>query len=187
MRKHNGHRVRKRAAASQVKPLPWRSVLLTFVCACMLAAGFFYAARQHFSTIDLGLKNSKLRRQIEDLESERRRLVLAKEVSQSPVEFARNARDRFKTKPEIEPQAQETATIEKKEVPSSPVPQPVSVQISLREAKKAPAAAPRPVETKKVSKPKAEQATQKPSNPNERPRVIAESEKRVASATVKSF
>ena len=186
MRKHNVHRVRRSAAASSVKPLPWRLVLLTLLCACILAAGFFYAARQHFSTIDLGLKNSKLRKQIEDLESERRRLVLAKEVSLSPVEIARiNARDlRPKAKPETEPQPQETAKIEKKE-PASDTPEPV--QISMREAKKPLAAELKPTEAKKVAKPKVEQTAQRSSNPNERPRVIAESEKRVASATVKSF
>jgi outer membrane biosynthesis protein TonB len=191
MRKHNVHRVRKSAAASPIMPLQWRTVILTLLCACVLAAGFFYAARQHFSTIDLGLKNSKLRKQIDDLESERRRLVLAKEVSLSPVvEFARNTHPpRLQEQPPVEPQAQETtqetAKIEKKEVSPNPAPEPV--QISMREAKKAPPADTKPGETKKVTKPRSEQATQKPSNPNERPRVIAESEKRVASATVKSF
>ena len=191
MRKHNVHRVRKSAAALPVTPLPWRLVVLTLLCACILAAGFFYAARQHFSTIDLGLKNSKLRKQIEDLESERRRLVLAKEVSLSPVvEIARNTRPpRLQEQPQIESQtqqtAQETAKIEKKDVTAHPEPAPV--QISMRDARKAPPAEVKPAEPKKAAKPRSEQAAQKPSNPNERPRVIAESEKRVASATVKSF
>ena len=186
MRRHNAHRVRKSAAASPVRPLPWRVFLLTLVCACILAAGFFYAARQHFSTIDLGLKNSKLRKQIEDLESERRRLVLAKEISLSPGELARNKRGlRLTAKPANEPEPQEIAKVEKKEVPSNPAPEPV--QISMRDMKKPSAAERKPAETKKIAKPRSEQAAQKPSNPNERPRVIAESEKRVASATVKSF
>jgi hypothetical protein len=48
MRKHNVHRVRKSAAASPVRPLPWRFVLLTAICACILAAGFFFAAPSAF-------------------------------------------------------------------------------------------------------------------------------------------
>jgi hypothetical protein len=193
MRRHNVHRVRKSAAASPVKPLPWRSVLLTLICACILAAGFFYAARQHFSTIDLGLKNSKLRKQIEDLESERRRLVLAREVSLSPVEKnslspvekKRMARDLpLKEEPEAEPQVQETARVEKPELTKA---SPKPVQISMPEAKKSAVSEPKPAEVKKVVKPRSEQTAQKSPSPNERPRVVAENEKRVASASVKSF
>ncbi|HVQ56309.1 MAG TPA: hypothetical protein VMS29_06100 [Pyrinomonadaceae bacterium] len=184
MRKHNVHRVRKSAAASPVRPLPWRFVLLTAICACILAAGFFFAARQHFSTIDLGLKNSKLRKQIDDLESERRRLVLAKEVSGSPIQIARNARHDLREEPKDVPQEQEVARIEKKEASVGPVPVPVS----LREAKTTTAPAVRPAEAKKVEKPKAKQAVEKSTtSPNERPRIAAENEKRVASATIKSF
>ena len=185
MRKHNVHRVRKATTTPPVKPLQWPSVILALICACVLAAGFFYAARQHFSTIDLGLKNSKLRKQIEDLESERRRLVLAKEVSLSPVEIARNTRPaRAQEKPLVEPQAQETAKIEEKESPTVTT-QPV--QISMREIKKPAAVERKTAGPKKVVKPGTEQATQKTPNPNERPRVFVETEKRVASVTVKSF
>jgi hypothetical protein len=184
MRKHNVHRVRKSAAVSPVRPLPWRFVLLTAICACLLATGFFFAARQHFSTIDLGLKNSKLRKQIDDLESERRRLVLAKEVSVSPIQIARNARYGLREEPKVVPQEQEIARLEKKETYVQPVP----VAVALREAKTTTTPAIKPAEAKKVEKPKAKQAVEKPTtSPNERPRIAAENEKRVASATVKSF
>jgi len=184
MRKQNAHRVRKSAAASPARPLPWRLVFLTAICACILAAGFFFAARQHFSTIDLGLKNSKLRKQIDDLESERRRLVLAKEVSISPVQIARNTHHDLREEPKAVPQEQEVAKIEKKETSVEPVP----VQVSLREAKTTPSLAVKPAEAKKPEKPRAKQVVEKPtSSPNERPRIAVENEKRVASATVKSF
>ena len=62
-------------------------------CGCVLATGFFFAARQHFTSMDLGIKNSRLRRQLEDLESENRRLLLAKEVSLSPGEIKKTARN----------------------------------------------------------------------------------------------
>ena len=39
------------------------------------------------------MKNSKLRKQLEDLESENRRLLLAREVSLSPAEITRTARN----------------------------------------------------------------------------------------------
>ena len=41
-------------------------ILLTIACAAFLATGFFFAARQHFAAMDLGMKNSKLRKQIEE-------------------------------------------------------------------------------------------------------------------------
>jgi hypothetical protein len=185
MRKHNIHRVRRSAAASPVGPLRWRLVLFTAICACVLAAGFFFAARQHFSTIDLGLKNSKLRKQIDDLESERRRLVLAKEVSISPIQMARKTQHDLREEPKGVPEEQEVARIEKKETASVET---KPVQASLREAKTTTSPSVKTAEAKKVEKTKAKQVIEKPStSPNERPRIAVENEKRVASATVKSF
>ena len=62
-----------------------------FACVTVLACGFFFAARQHFSSMDFGMKNSRLRKQIDDLESEKRRLLLAREVSLSPAELKKAA------------------------------------------------------------------------------------------------
>ena len=61
--------------------------VLTFSCIALLASGFFFAAHQHFSSMDFGMKNSRLRRQIDQLEAEKRRLMLAKEISLSPAEI----------------------------------------------------------------------------------------------------
>lgn len=71
---------------------PWRYVLLIIICACLLAAGFFFAARQHFMSMDYGIRNSRLRKQVEDLESEKQRLMLAREVALSPAEIKKTAR-----------------------------------------------------------------------------------------------
>ena len=137
-----------------------------------------------FRRSTFGLKNSKLRKQIDDLESERRRLVLAKEVSISPIQVARIARHDLREEPKDVPQEQEIARIEKKETSVESVP----VQVSLREAKATTGPDIKPAEPKKLEKPKIKQAVEKPTtSPNERPRVAVESEKRVASATVKSF
>ncbi len=62
-----------------------------FVCLVVVIAGFFLAARQHFSSMDYGMRNSKLRKQLDDLESEKRRLLLAREVSLSPAEIKKAA------------------------------------------------------------------------------------------------
>jgi len=67
--------------------ISWGAFILTVICACVLAAGFFLAARQHFNTMDFGMKNSRLRKQVENLQAEKRRLTLAREVSLSPAEI----------------------------------------------------------------------------------------------------
>ena len=76
--------------APQTTPT-WIYVLVTVLCISFLAAGFFFAARQHFVAVDLGMKNSKLRKQLEDLEGENRRLVLNREIVRSPLEVKRIA------------------------------------------------------------------------------------------------
>jgi hypothetical protein len=74
-------------------PLPWSYLIVIAICGCVLGAGFFLAARQHFTSMDLGMKNSRLRKQLEDLESENRRLLLVREVAISPVEITKAARN----------------------------------------------------------------------------------------------
>lgn len=73
-------------------PIPWRYCLLTLVCGLLLVVGFFWAARQHFSAMDFGIKNAKLRQQKESLEAEQRRLYLTREISLSPGEIKRVAK-----------------------------------------------------------------------------------------------
>ncbi|HMQ03316.1 MAG TPA: hypothetical protein PKD26_05325 [Pyrinomonadaceae bacterium] len=72
--------------------LPWSYFVLIAICGCIIAAGFLLAARQHFVSMDLGMKNSKLRKQLEDLEAENRRLMLARETAFSPIEMTRSAK-----------------------------------------------------------------------------------------------
>lgn len=62
-----------------------RMVALIVLCGAIVACGFFFAARQHFSAMELGIKNSRLRKQLSDLEAENRRLSLAREVASSPM------------------------------------------------------------------------------------------------------
>jgi hypothetical protein len=73
-------------------PIPWRYCVLTLLCGFFLISGFFFAARQHFSSIDLSIKNSRLRRQLDELEADKRRLILAKEIALSPAEIKKVAK-----------------------------------------------------------------------------------------------
>lgn len=72
--------------------IPLRYCVLTLVCGLLLVTGFFFAARQHFSSIDYSIKNSRLRRQLDELEADKRRLVLSKEIALSPAEIKKVAR-----------------------------------------------------------------------------------------------
>jgi hypothetical protein len=83
-------RARSRSAAP-ARELPWSFMLLVIVCACVVAAGFFFAARQHFTSMDYSIKNSKLREQLQNLETEKRRLILAREVAVSPLAIRKAA------------------------------------------------------------------------------------------------
>lgn len=72
--------------------LSWTYYLAAAVACTVLVAGFFLAARQHFSSVDFGIKNSRLRRQLDELQSEKRRLLLTKEVTMSPGEVRKAAK-----------------------------------------------------------------------------------------------
>ncbi len=76
---------RKPRVRRERDPIPWKYCVLTLVCGLILVGGFFMAATSHFSAIDYGMKNSKLRRQAEELRSEKRRLLLTREMSLAPA------------------------------------------------------------------------------------------------------
>lgn len=67
-------------------------LLLSSLCGAVLVGSFFFAARQHFSSIDFSIKNAKLRKEVEELESDKRRLQLAREISLSPSEIKKAAK-----------------------------------------------------------------------------------------------
>lgn len=91
---HNPSAVRTRSrAATSPRELSWSFMLLVILCACIVAAGFFFAARQHFNAMEYGIKNSKLRDQLRNLETEKRRLELAREVAVSPMSIRKAARE----------------------------------------------------------------------------------------------
>jgi hypothetical protein len=73
-------------------PIPWRYCILTLICGLVLVGGFFFAARQHFSSMDYGIKNSKLRKQKDELQDSQRQLMIAKEIALSPAEIKKAAK-----------------------------------------------------------------------------------------------
>lgn len=103
----------------------FRTYVLMVVCGLVLVSGFFFAAREHFSSMDFGMKNSKLRKQIDELQAEKRRLLLAKETSLSPAELkkaAQKARVGQPTEAAPSEVTQVTTTNEKASQPVKEVP-----------------------------------------------------------------
>lgn len=92
MRSRSAKSTRPKGVRRQRDPLPWKYCLLTLACGLFLVAGFFWAARSHFSSMDYGMKNAKLRKQIEELKAENRRLQLSREIALSPAEIKRQAK-----------------------------------------------------------------------------------------------
>lgn len=66
-------------------PIPWRYCILSLACGLILVGGFFLAGRLHFSSINYGFKNSKLRQEVEKLQTEHRHLILQRERSLSGI------------------------------------------------------------------------------------------------------
>ena len=106
--------------------------MLALVCGLFLVVGFFGAARQHFSSIELGIKNSKLRKQVEELEAGQRRLLLTKEVVLSPGEIKKAAKkigftemsasniEVFRNNPETQQKTAANKSVEPKTVKENP-------------------------------------------------------------------
>ncbi|MBX7171726.1 MAG: hypothetical protein K1X72_12270 [Pyrinomonadaceae bacterium] len=92
MKKRNSPNEKKVQVTRERDPIPWRYCLLTLVCGLLLVVGFFWAARQHFSAMDFGIRNAKLREQKKSLEDEQRRLYLNKEILLSPAEIKKMAK-----------------------------------------------------------------------------------------------
>ena len=65
----------------------WKLYAVMSAVTLVIVAGFFFSGQQHISSWDYSIRNSRLRTQISDLETEKRRLVLAREVALSPTEL----------------------------------------------------------------------------------------------------
>lgn len=92
MSQKSARQTSKPPARHQSRAHQFARVGLFFICGALFLAGFFFTGLQHFASMDYGMKNSRMRVQIEELEAEKRRLLLAREVSSSPLEIRRVAR-----------------------------------------------------------------------------------------------
>ncbi len=112
-------RIRVRNADQE--PRHWRTYLLMGLCLTLLVSGFFFAGRQHFSSMDYGMKNSKLRNEIIKLEAEKLRLVHSREVALSPGEIRKAAKKAgIIGTPDVAAVAQITSMTKEKAAPAAP-------------------------------------------------------------------
>ena len=126
----------KKGAKREHETLSWKFTLLTIVCILFLVVGFFGAARQHFASIDFGIKNSKLRRQIDNLKQEKRRLLLDKEVALSPFEMKKSAQKigfRERSPEDIEIVKVRQTPVEKSEIIKTVDSKPVKTFLKVKE------------------------------------------------------
>lgn len=131
------------------EPLPWKFAIVTLVGGAALVAGFFYAAKTHFASINYCIRNAELKKQIAELESEKRRLSLAKEMALAPGELKKAARklglveltagnitaaEEPATRPTV-PAAASNETLVRKTVDSKPVSKEKAVAADVRDRK----------------------------------------------------
>lgn len=121
MIKRNQTKAERARAGQQNDSKRWRTYALMFIGVLVLASGFFFAGRQHFSSMDYGMKNSRLRRQVDELVAEKRRLMLAREVSLSPAEIKKAVKKAGMMEPQaLESEVGQVAAVTKeKAVPVS--------------------------------------------------------------------
>ncbi len=121
IKRNSAKTTQTRAPQQRSQPKRWRTYSLMIVCGLLMVSGFFFAGRQHFSSMDYGMKNSRLRKQIDDLQAEKRRLLLAREISLSPAEIKRAAKKvGFSDSAEAQPEIVQAATSTKqKAVPAT--------------------------------------------------------------------
>lgn len=93
MKRRNTHRNRTSGAnTGDFATVSWKYLLISIVGAVAIASGLFFAATRHFSSMELGLMNAKLRNQLQELKNEKRRLELEREVAMTPTALKRTAR-----------------------------------------------------------------------------------------------
>lgn len=93
MKKRNTQTRRSNNRRTERARIPFGTILITFICGCVIIAGIFFAASQHFSAMNIGMQNSKLRKQLDDFQAENRRLTLSKEIAMSPGQVRKLARE----------------------------------------------------------------------------------------------
>ncbi|QYO65919.1 hypothetical protein [Leptolyngbya sp. 7M] len=91
MKRRNVNRNRT-AGQIETSSFPWGLLLLAIAGAAIISTGLFFAATRHFASMQLGIANAKLRSQLQELNDEKRRLELERELALSPAVIKRTAR-----------------------------------------------------------------------------------------------
>ncbi len=80
IKERTGEKVKREQA-----PIPWQYFAMGLLCAGIMGVGFFFAAKQHFSSVDLSMKNSNMRKVRQGLEDEQRKLRVEREEVSAPA------------------------------------------------------------------------------------------------------
>ncbi|MEP6848208.1 MAG: hypothetical protein ABI999_05080 [Acidobacteriota bacterium] len=104
--------------------------------------------------MDYGIRNSRLRKQLDEMEAEKRRLLLSREISLSPAELMKAARkiefSQSSDIPEVARAATTAEMVKAKPAPSVAVVQKTVISKPVEPAKTA--SAPKPVNVEKQAK-----------------------------------
>lgn len=183
MRKSKTTRTQTRKVSPrEIDPRSRGYFVLVVICGCILAVGFFFAARLHFTSMEFGFKNSELRKQLEDLEAENRRLLLAREVSLSPGEIKRVAKNMGFREVEVSRIPVSTVSSDLKvgtEIPKSTDDKPSVLSNELRDVKLT--AYQRPVKTQSGDSASRPEQLEKP---NKRTAVVSKDKDKKESAEI---
>ena len=180
MKRRNTYRNRTSTSADDIPAFfSWTHFAITAIAAIALAAGLFFAASQHFSSMELGIKNAKLRSQLAELENEKRRLELSREIALTPAELKRSAKTLgFRDAGEL---VMVSAKPQKKEVVSDAVIELAKVGNNSEVVTKTVVDSRVKVETKTAGETRPLKVTPKPSEkevkavPDSRPRIVVAS------------
>ncbi|HXF43560.1 MAG TPA: hypothetical protein VNK26_07450 [Pyrinomonadaceae bacterium] len=66
-------------------------IIITITFVAIIASGLFLVAKQQLAIYEIGIKKSNLKKQMEELEAEQRRLLAEREIARSPVEIKKAA------------------------------------------------------------------------------------------------
>ena len=150
-------RKQPRRSESSQQGISWKYSALTLVCGAILVTGFFFAGKLHFSSMDYGIRNSRLRKQLDEMEAEKRRLLLSREISLSPAELMKAAKKiGFSQSSDVSEIAKAAPTAEtiKAKGPSIPVVQKTVISKPVEPAKTASASKLEKVEKQAKQEPK---------------------------------
>lgn len=163
MRHQPRRQTKPRRSESSRQAISWKYSALTLICGAILVTGFFFAGKLHFSSMDYGIRNSRLRKQLDEMEAEKRRLLLSREITLSPAELMKAAKkigfSQSSDAKEIAKAAPTAETIKAKQAPTVPVVQKTVISKPVEPVKTA--SGPKPVKVEKQAKEESNRSNKK--------------------------